>query len=101
MPLRLAPTPISVEEQYEPAEAKTLATSTTETHYDIVTPDPKAILLMALDQDHIVEFNRPTDTDSTPIKADGSLTITGKGIRQIYAKTVTGTGRLHIRVWKR
>jgi len=99
-PLR-PPEPTPVEEQYEPAERVTLSTSTTETHYDIITPEPKAILIMAYDNDHYVEFNRPTDDNSTILKADGSLTITGKGIHTIYTKTTTGTGRLHIRVWKR
>jgi len=99
-PLR-PPEPTPVEEQYEPAERVTLSTSTTEVFYDIITPEPKAILIMAYDADHYVEFNRPTDDNSTILKADGSLTITGKGIRRIYTKTTTGTGRLHIRVWKR
>lgn len=95
------PEPTPVEEQYEPSERITLATTTTEQYYDIATPEPKAILIMAYDQDHYVEFNRPTDDNSTLIKADGSLTLTGKGIRRIYTKTALGTGRLHIRVWKR
>ncbi len=99
-PLR-PPEPMMVEEQYEPSERFTLSTSTTENYYEIATPQPKAILLMAYDNDHIVEFNRPTDDNSTIIRADGSLTLTGKGVRRIYAKTLTGTGRLHIRVWKR
>jgi hypothetical protein len=105
-PTRPAPTirppePTAVEEQYEPSERYTLSTTTTDTYYDIIEPNPKAILIMAYDQDHYVELNRPTDENSTLLKADGSLTITGKGTRRIYAKTTTGTGRLHIRIFKR
>mgnify|MGYP000565989095 CR=1 FL=1 len=90
-----------VEEQYEPSERVTLETSTDEKSYTLQTKKPKAILIIAYDADHYVELNQSVDDNSTLIKADGSLTITGKGIRSIYAKTTTGTGRLHIRVWKR
>jgi len=91
--------PTPVEEQYEPTERFVMATTTTEKSYDLFTADPKSILLIAEDQDHIVEFNRPTDDHSTKIFAKGSLAMTGKGIRQIRAKTVTSTGKLYIRVW--
>jgi hypothetical protein len=89
-----------VEEQYEPSERKTLDTSTDENSYILQTKKPKAILIMAYDADHYVELNQPVDGDSTLIKADGSLTITGKGVSKIYTKTTTGTGKLHIRVWR-
>jgi hypothetical protein len=76
-----------------------LVTSTTEAHYDIKTADPKQILLIAESQDHLVEFDRSVDDLSTKIFASGSLAMTGKGVRRIYAKTTTGTGKLYIRIW--
>ena len=91
--------PTPVEEQYEPTERFVMSTTTTEKSYDLVTADPKQILLIAEDQDHIVEFNRATDDHSTKIFAKGSLAITGKGVRQIRAKTTTGSGKLYIRVF--
>ena len=93
------PAKLSVEEQYEPVERKTLSTTTAETSYELQTEEPKAILIMAYDADHYVEFNQSVDGDSTIIKADGSLTITGKGVQKIYTKTVSGSGSLHIRVF--
>ena len=97
------PTPAiqPVEEQYEPVERKNLSTSTTETSYEITTEKPKAIVLIAYDQDHYIEFNQSVDEDSTLIRAEGSLSLPGKGVSKIYAKTLEGTGKLHIRVWKR
>jgi hypothetical protein len=76
-----------------------LVTSTTEAHYDIKTADPKQILLIAESQDHLVEFDRSVDDLSTKIFASGSLAMTGKGVRRIYAKTTTGSGKLYIRIW--
>lgn len=94
------PEPMAVEEQYEPAERAALSTSTTEKSYEIITPNPKQILLIAEDQDHLVDFNRPTDASSPKIFSSGSLSMTAKGVRRIFAKTVTGTGTLRILVFK-
>ena len=91
--------PTPVEEQYEPTERFVMSTTTTEKSYDIVTAEPKQILFIAEGEDHIIEFNRATDEYSTKIFAKGSLAMTGKGVRQIRAKTTTGTGKLYIRVW--
>jgi hypothetical protein len=96
---RIPPKPTPVEEQYEPVERMVLITSTTEVFYDIKTAEPKQILLIAEDQDHLVEFNRSIDDLSTKIFAKGSLAMTGKGVKRIYAKTTTGTGKLYIRIW--
>ncbi len=98
-PPRIPPKPTLVEEQYAPAERMVLATSTTEVFYEIKTAEPKQILLIAETNDHLVEFNRSVDDLSTKIFAGGSLAMTGKGVRRIYAKTVTGTGKLYIRIW--
>jgi hypothetical protein len=98
-PPRIPSKPTLVEEQYAPTERMVLVTSTTEAHYDIKTADPKQILLIAEDQDHLVEFDRSVDDLSTKIFASGSLAMTGKGVRRIYAKTTTGTGKLYIRIW--
>jgi hypothetical protein len=76
-----------------------LVTSTTQTFYDIKTADPKQILLIAESQDHLVEFDRSVDDLSTKIFASGSLAMTGKGVKRIYTKTTTGTGKLYIRIW--
>jgi hypothetical protein len=96
----IKPKPTLVEEQYQPSERRALDTSTTETHYDLLTPDPKQILLIAETQDHFVDFNRSITDDSPKIFASGSLSMTGKGIVRIYTKTVTGTGTLRILVFK-
>lgn len=93
------PKPVEVEEQYEPSERAVLSTTTTDQTYRIQTSNPKQILLIAETQDHFVEFNIPTDASSTKIFAKGSLSMTGKGITEIHAKTVTGTGTLYIRIW--
>jgi len=89
-----------VEEQYELAESTLLDTSTEVSEYEIKTLAPKQILVIAYDADHYVGVSE-TDMETRIIRADGSLTITGKGISKIYTKTVSGTGRLHISVWKR
>lgn len=94
------PAPLRVEEQYEPSERAALASTTTDQTYKIQTADPKQFLLVAETQDHIVEFNRVTDSDSLKIFAKGSLAMTGKGITEIHYKTATGTGTLYLRVWK-
>jgi len=93
------PKPVEVEEQYEPSERAVLNTTTTDQTYKLQTNNPKQILLIAETQDHYVEFNVPTDGSSTKIFAKGSLSMTGKGVTEIHAKTVTGTGTLYIRVW--
>jgi len=95
-----APPPTRVEEQYEPSERKSISTSTTDIYYDIITANPKQILIIAETQDHLVDFNQPTTTDSPKVFSSGSLSMTGKGIRRIYAKTTTGTGTLRILVFK-
>lgn len=94
------PPPLRVEEQYEPSERAALPSTTTDKTYKILTPDPKQILLVAETQDHIVEFNRVTDSDSLKIFAKGSLAMTGKGITEIHYKAATATGTLYVRVWK-
>lgn len=99
-PYPAPPPPLRVEEQYEPSERAALTTTTTDKTYKIQTADPKQILLVAETQDHIIEFNRVTDSDSLKIFAKGSLAMTGKGIYEIHYKTATGTGTLYLRVWK-
>jgi len=98
-PPRIPPTPTIVEEQYAPTERMVLSTSTTEAFYDIKTANPKQILLIAETQDHYVEFDRSVDDLSTKIFASGSLAMTGKGVRRIYTKTASGSGKLYIRIW--
>jgi len=98
-PPRIPPKPTIVEEQYAPTERMVLITSTTQTFYDIKTAEPKQILLIAEDQDHLIEFNRSIDENSTKIFAKGSLAMTGKGVNRIYAKCVSGSGKIYIRVW--
>lgn len=88
-----------LEEQYEPTERHVIETSTTEEYYDITTPDPKQILLIAETEDHLIEFDHAIDANSTKIFAKGALAMTGKGVRRIHTKTVSGTGKLYIRVW--
>ena len=98
-PPRIPPKPTIVEEQYAPTERMVLVTSTTAVFYDIKTAEPKQILLIAETSDHLVEFDRNIDDLSTKIFASGSLAMTGKGVRRIYAKTTTGAGKLYIRIW--
>jgi len=98
-PPRIPPKPTVVEEQYAPTERFVMVTSTTQKFYDIKTAEPKQILIIAEDQDHLIEFDRTIDDHSTKIFEKGSLAMTGKGVRRIYAKTVTGTGKIYIRVW--
>lgn len=98
-PPPIPPKPTIVEEQYAPTERMVLVTSTTAVFYDIKTAEPKQILLIAETEDHLVEFDRSVDDLSTKIFSSGSLAMTGKGVRRIYAKTVTGTGKLYIRIW--
>lgn len=96
---RIPVKPTPVEEQYELTERFAMVTSTTEKGYKLMTAEPKQILLQAEDNDHLVEFNRVTDENSTKIVAGGNLTLVGKGVKEIRAKTTTGTGKLRIRVW--
>ncbi len=96
----LAEAPQRVEEQYEVAERFAMSTSTTEKHYDINTRAPKQILLIAETVDHLIDWNRPIDSNSPKIFSSGSLSQTGKGVRRIYAKTTSGTGTLYIVVFK-
>jgi len=100
IPVPGKPAPLAVEEQYEPSERAALPSTTTDQTYKIQTADPKQILIIAETQDHIIEFNRVTDADSTKIFAKGSLAMTGKGVTEIHYKTTTGTGTLYIRVWQ-
>jgi hypothetical protein len=98
-PPQVLPTP--VEEQYVISERQAIGTSTTMNWYDIITPEPKQILLIAESNDHFVDFNTPISTNSPKIFASGSLSMTGKGVKRIYIQTVTGTGTLRIVVWSR
>lgn len=92
---------VKVEEQYEVAERRAIATSTTPVYYDIITVDPKQILLIAEGDDHLVDFNQAITADSPKIFASGTLSITAKGAVRIYAQTITTTGTLRILVMKR
>ena len=98
---RIPVKPIAVEEQYEVAERRAIATTTTETYYDIITPEPKQILLIAETVDHYVDFNRHITSDSPKIFASGTLSITAKGAVRIYVQAVSATGTLRILVMKR
>jgi len=100
IPVPGKPPPLQVEEQYEPSERAALASTTSDQTYRIQTSDPKQILLIAETQDHIVEFNRVTDADSTKLFAKSSFAMTGKGVTEIHYKTTTGTGTLYIRIWQ-
>jgi hypothetical protein len=93
--------PVAVEEQYEVAERKAVSTSTTPVYYDVLTVDPKQILLIAETQDHFVEFNSQISADSPKIFASGSMSLTAKGITRIWMQAVTGTGTIRILVFKR
>lgn len=90
-----------VEEQYEVAERRAIATTTTETYYDIITPQPKQVLLIAETVDHFVDINQHVTADSPKIFASGTMSITAKGAVRIYVHAVTGTGTLRILVMKR
>jgi hypothetical protein len=96
-----SPIPVRVEEQNEVNERHAIPTTTTPTYYDLVTTDPKDILLLAESQDHLVDFNQQITTDSPKIFASGNLKVPGKGITRIWAQTVTSTGTLRILVFKR
>lgn len=98
---RIVVKPIAVEEQYEVAERRALSTTTTESYYDIITPEPKQILLIAETVDHFVDFNRHITADSPKVFASGTLSITAKGAVRIYTLTVGATGILRILVMKR
>ena len=93
--------PVAVEEQYQVSERRALSTSTTPIYYDILTPGPKQILLIAETNDHLVDFNQQITADSPKIFASGSLSFTAKGLTRIWAQTVTATGTLRILVFKR
>ena len=96
-----SPIPVRVEEQNEVNERRALATSTTPIYYDLITTDPKNILLLAETQDHLVDFNQQITSDSPKIFASGNLSVPGKGITRIWVQAVTGTGTLRILVFKR
>jgi len=95
--------PIRVEEQYEVNERRALATNnTTPVYYDVITTEPKEILLVADGADHFVDFNDQISSDSPKIFSGGSLTITSKGVIRIWAQTVSAPSSvLRILVFKR
>jgi hypothetical protein len=96
-----SPEPIRVEEQNEVNERHAMPTSTTQTYYDLVTSNPKEILLIAEGADTLVDVNQQVTSDSPKIFANGNLTLPGKRVQRIWAQTVAGTGTLRILVFQR
>lgn len=93
--------PQAVEEQYEYAERRKFSTSTTPQYYDLLTQNPKEILIIAETVDHYVEFNRQIDDDSPKVFSSGSLSLTAKGITRVWYQATSGTGSIYIIVFKR
>jgi hypothetical protein len=98
-----SPIPIRVEEQYEINERRAITTNNTApVHYDVITTEPKTILVVADGADHYVDFNQQISSDSPKIFNGGSLSITSKGVTRIWAQTVSASSStLRILVFKR
>ena len=93
--------PVAVEEQYAPAERRTFPTTTTPAYYDIVTQNPKIILIIAKTVDHFVDFNQQITSDSPTVFASATMTITSRNVTRIWYQAVTGTGIIQFLIFSR
>lgn len=90
---------VSVEEQYQLAERKALAVTTTENDYPITSDEPKVVTLIADGCDMQVDkVSITADSPKLIDRASLSMTLNGEATT-IYAKAVSGSGTLYIMVF--
>ena len=95
-------TPVRVEEQYELDERRALSfTNTAPSYYDLITSEPKQVLLIADGADVYFDLNRQISSDSPKIFNGGSFTATARNTTRIWFQGVSTSGTLRLVVFKR